>query len=246
MNFLGLHVLTWALLVFLAVVVPILGRIDMRALRRALDRGEANARLDTYERTILFLWGFSLLMATLWILAGRGLADLGLVPGFGPWQIFFAGLALAATAAFVMQVARTTRDAGQLREVRDQLGEIARIAPHTDRELSRFGWLSLTAGICEEFLYRGLLMTLLAGAFGAWPAILISSLVFGLGHAYQGPGGILRTGAVGLVLALVVTLTGSLFVAMIAHAAIDIAQGRMLRAAVNAPDEDARAVPDAA
>jgi membrane protease YdiL (CAAX protease family) len=246
MTFLGLHILTWALLAFLAVGVPLLGRRDMRALRRALDRGEARARLQAYERAILFQWGCTLLLATVWILAGRGLADLGLVPRFGSWNLFFAGLALAATAVFVMQVARATRDAGQLREVRDQLGSIGIVAPHTDRELSRFGWLSLTAGICEEFLYRGLLMTLLAAAFGMWPAILISSLVFGLGHAYQGPLGVLRTGFVGLVLALVVALTGSLFVAMIAHVAIDLAQGRLLRAAVNEIDETAPAVLDAA
>lgn len=246
MIFLGLHILTWALLAFLSVVVPLLGRRDMRELRRALDRGEARARLQAYERAILFQWGSALLLATVWIVAGRGLADLGLVPRFGFWKLFFAGMALAATAVFAIQVARATRDAGQLREVRDQLGPIAIVAPHTDRELSRFGWLSLTAGICEEFLYRGLLMTLLAAAFGMWTAILLSSLVFGLGHAYQGPGGILRTSVVGLLLALVVALTGSLFVAMIAHVAIDLAQGRMLWAAINETEESPATVLDAA
>jgi membrane protease YdiL (CAAX protease family) len=184
---------------------------------------------------MLFEWGLVLLGGVAWFATGRGLDEAGLVPRFGFWEVFFAALALAATGWFVRAVLRAVDDPGQLREVRSQLGPLEVIVPHDDRELARFSWLSLTAGICEEFLYRGMLLGLLAGPLGIWPAILISSAVFGIGHAYQGPSGILRTGLVGLVMAIVVVLTGSLFVAMVAHAAIDLVQGRMLRAAVN-PD----------
>ena len=246
MTFLGLDILTWILMAVLTIAVPIMGRIDLRSLRTALDRGESDARLKAYERGILFQWGFSLLLAIFWIASGRSLGAAGLVPGIGFWEIFFGALAVAATAGFAWQIRRTTNDPQQLRDVREQIGEIEIIAPHTDRELKRFGWLSITAGICEEFIYRGILLGLLASSLGVWPAILISSVVFGIGHSYQGPVGVLRTGVVGLIMALVVTLTGSLFVAMVAHAVIDIVQGRMLHAAVDPALETAPEALDAA
>jgi len=246
MTFLGLDILTWILMAILTIAFPLMGRTDMRSLRRALAAGKSDARLKAYERGILFQWGFSLLLAIVWIASGRTPGAAGLVPEFGFWSFFFGALALAATAGFVWQVRRTTSDPEQLRDVREQIHSIETVVPHTDRELTRFSWLSVTAGICEEFIYRGILMGLLASSLGIWPAILISSLVFGIGHSYQGPVGVLRTGLVGLVLAIVVTLTGSLFVAMVAHAAIDIAQGRMLRAAVDPAVEIEPEVRDAA
>lgn len=233
MTILDLDILTWILMAFLTIAVPIMGRADIRSLKRALDRGEPDARPRVYERAVLFQWGMALLLAVIWIATGRGLGEAGLVPQFGIWPVFFGALALVGAVGFVSQVRRATNDPRQLREVRGKLDAVEIIAPHDDRELTRFGWLSITAGICEEFMYRGILMGLLASSLGIWPAILISSIIFGIGHSYQGPVGVLRTGLVGLVLAIVVTLTGSIFVAMAIHVAIDLAQGRMLRAAVD-------------
>jgi len=233
MTLLGLETLTWILVALLTIAVPLMGRADLRSLRQALDHGDPDARPRFYERAVLFQWGLTLLLAVIWVATGRGLGEVGLIPRFGFWAIFFGALAIAATVGFVWRVRRATNDPEQLRGVREQLDTLEIVAPHTDRELTRFGWLSITAGICEEFIYRGILMGLLASSLGIWPAILISSVVFGIGHSYQGPVGVLRTGLVGLVMAIVVALTGSLFIAMAAHAAIDLSQGRMLHAAVD-------------
>jgi len=50
-------------------------------------------------------------------------------------------------------------------------------------------------------------------------------VMFGLGHAYQGPTGIVKTGVVGLVLGCIVLASGWLIPAMIIHAMIDSASG---------------------
>ena len=78
-------------------------------------------------------------------------------------------------------------------------------------------------------------MVIIAAHTGPWIALVSTSLVFGLGHAYQGPGGVLRTGVVGLVMGLLVLSTGSLLPAMLVHAVLDITSGRILSAAVAAP-----------
>jgi membrane protease YdiL (CAAX protease family) len=78
------------------------------------------------------------------------------------------------------------------------------------------------AGICEEFLYRGYLLTQLTSWLGSplW-AWVLSSLCFGLGHVYQGAGGILRSSILGALLGLPVLRTGSLYPSMAAHFLID-------------------------
>ena len=76
----------------------------------------------------------------------------------------------------------------------------------------------------------------LTAVLGLWPAVVLSSLIFGLGHAYQGVGGVLKTSLAGLIMAGIVLLTGSLYVAMIMHAVLDMTQGQLISAAVSQQD----------
>jgi membrane protease YdiL (CAAX protease family) len=62
-------------------------------------------------------------------------------------------------------------------------------------------------------------------------------VIFGLGHAYQGATGIVKTGVIGLVMALLTVLSGSLWPAILFHATMDITSGRMLHAALTVPAE---------
>jgi len=85
-----------------------------------------------------------------------------------------------------------------------------------------------TAGFMEEFLWRGYLMTRLVDLFGkqtklAWViALVVSAVIFGLAHSYQGPAGIVKTGAAGLLLGVAYLAVGrNLWPLMIAHALID-------------------------
>ena len=88
-----------------------------------------------------------------------------------------------------------------------------------------FRGVSVTAGVCEEILFRGFLIWYLATFFGLTVAVFASSAVFGLGHAYQGAGGILKTGVIGLVMAGLYVLSGSLWPPVALHAATDVVNG---------------------
>jgi membrane protease YdiL (CAAX protease family) len=102
--------------------------------------------------------------------------------------------------------------------------------PRSDLEARWFNGLSITAGICEELLYRGYLLWYL-GAWLPWlPAILIAALIFGFGHAYQGPRGIALTTLVGLLMSAIYLGTGSLFLSMTFLALMDLHAGYVARA----------------
>lgn len=103
---------------------------------------------------------------------------------------------------------------------------LTRLYPRTTQERWTFGALSLSAGFGEEVAYRGYaLVALQLLPMGPWLAATISSLAFGVLHAYQGPVGVLRTAAVGFLFAAGVLLSGSLLPAIAAHALIDLIAG---------------------
>ena len=97
------------------------------------------------------------------------------------------------------------------------------LMPENPREKlwAAFG-LAPTAGLCEEFLYRGFLLAeASAWAHSAGWGIVISSVAFGLAHSYQGANGMARAGLLGALLAWPVVRLGSLYPSMVAHFLID-------------------------
>jgi len=106
---------------------------------------------------------------------------------------------------------------------------LIQLLPKTREEKVVFVFLSFSAGVGEELAYRGFLIPALTLALGwTWGAALLSSAVFGLLHAYQGWLGIIRTTALGLVLATSFILTGVLWPAILAHTILDVIAGIIL------------------
>ena len=223
---------TLSLLLVLTAAMPVIGVWDYRRFVRGLSEGRKNARLETYLWAIALQWILTLGFLAWWFLSGGELAPLRLRPVAQGWQWLAIAAGLAALAAIVLQTATVLRSPQKLEQVRDQAGELSQIAPRTPAEARVFTLLSLTAGICEEILYRGLLLAVLTVAVGTWPAVVLSTAVFGLGHAYQGWLGIGKTSAVGLALALLAIGSGSLFLPIVLHAVGDLTGGLMMSAAV--------------
>ena len=84
----------------------------------------------------------------------------------------------------------------------------------------------------NKHIDRGLLLGTLALWIGLWPAAVGSTFLFGLAHAYQGAGGVVRTGAFGAVAVLLTVFSGSIYLAVVVHAIVDLSQGRMIAMAV--------------
>src|SRR5438874_238999 len=84
------------------------------------------------------------------------------------------------------------------------------------------GGVSITAGVCEEALYRGFVGFYLAQWMPLWAAALLGTLPFAAAHAYQGRRGVVRSGLLSLILWATYLATGSILPAMVLHAAIDV------------------------
>jgi uncharacterized protein len=125
---------------------------------------------------------------------------------------------------YARPIFRIVRSKGTKR-IRFANAQVERIAPHTRSELLVFLALSLSAGLCEEFVFRGYLLWAFRPPLGLWGAAGFALVVFAAAHAYQGLQGVLATAIVGAVMTLVVLVFDSLLPAMILHALIDINQG---------------------
>ncbi|MDX2472529.1 MAG: CPBP family intramembrane metalloprotease [Candidatus Krumholzibacteria bacterium] len=226
-------------LLIMMVILPLVGVWDFQRLLRWMDEGRSDARTKTYTWILFMEWGLVLGLGGWWFAAGRGLEPLGLVPVASGWQWLALGLGLAATAFMVWQMFAVLGSSEQLGQAREQMGSLGGLAPRNPGEDRQFVLVSITAGVCEEFLYRGVLMAVLTSVVGLWPAVGLSSVIFGLGHAYQGVAGIGKTALVGLAMALLTVFSGSLFVAMVLHAVVDLTSGRIMAAALRtAPQAD--------
>ncbi len=214
------------LLALIAVALPFYGTVTWKSFQRQLLEGKQKALLHAYWETMILQWSLFLLLLLIWSLSERPHAALGFSV---TWNLkFVAGilLALAGSGFFIKQWLDLERLEGDIPEtLKHQVESVAALMPHTEGELKSFIGVSITAGICEEALYRGFLIWYLGNYVGILHAALISVLVFGLAHAYQGKDGMLKTSAMGLVLAIIYVLSGSLLGPVLIHIVTDVTGG---------------------
>jgi membrane protease YdiL (CAAX protease family) len=101
-----------------------------------------------------------------------------------------------------------------------------------DHPIELLGWLLIawtTAAFGEELVFRGYLIPALANARAngrpAWAlAVAVSTILFGLAHAYQGPTGIVFTGTVGAAFGIAFVIgKRNLWRTVLAHGIFDTA-----------------------
>ena len=99
--------------------------------------------------------------------------------------------------------------------------------PHTSLEFCLWFCVSLTAGICEELIFRGyLLQQLTAWTRSSVAAILLAALLFGGVHLYEGLGAVLPLAALAVVYGFAVRqFGGDLRAVIVAHTLQDFLVG---------------------
>lgn len=104
--------------------------------------------------------------------------------------------------------------------------KIAGLAPDSLPQMALWVALSVTAGICEEFIFRGYLQRQFARLTGRlWIGVVASSLLFGCAHGYEGIAGMLLITTYGALFSVLAIRRRSLRAGMIAHAWHDVFTG---------------------
>jgi membrane protease YdiL (CAAX protease family) len=211
----------------LAVAYPVASYFSFRRLMRRIAGGELISPTTIYRSTVIGHWTMFGMAIVIWLATDRSWAALG----FG-WNVdtgFLIGLALtaAAVAVIMRQYGSLATASEKTREsLLRQLGDLKIMMPRNYNELGRFYGVSATAGIVEETLWRGYMFWYLGHVMPLWAAAIVTSVIFGFGHIYQGIANVPKIILVGGVFAGLYLLTGSLWLPMLLHAVFDAVQGK--------------------
>jgi membrane protease YdiL (CAAX protease family) len=208
----------------LAVILPWRGRARLKKLL-AMPRVGPLERLVLYASTIAFQWVTVVVVGWRAWAHGYTAVDLGLTARQGT-RLMIVSIVGAATLGTLhwLNLRRVGRIPASARGAIQAIAE--RILPQSTVELLPFLALAVTAGLCEEFIYRGFAMAVLARLGSpAWAAVLASSVLFGLAHLYQGRGGLVSTMIIGTVFGTGRIAYDSLVPVVFWHTAVDAVAG---------------------
>jgi membrane protease YdiL (CAAX protease family) len=129
-----------------------------------------------------------------------------------------AGFAGGAVLGLAIAAWRRRQGRGDL-----HIGRVGALLPRTRAELGWAAALAITAGVAEELFFRLLLPLLIAQGTGSTPAgFVVATLLFGLAHGYQRLAGVLATTLIGALFAALYLYGGALWLAMLAHALLNL------------------------
>jgi uncharacterized protein len=206
----------WVFTFVLAVIFPVLDSLLYFRL---------NSKLGLYAWNILAEW--SLVAWCIWIMLRNGLTLDDLGEGLGsPLRVLVVCGVLVVSVAVVGIISKSQAKKANPEQLRKATSGFSRLLPLTSTERAVWVPLSFTAGVCEEFLYRGWLLQLFGTVFGSlWIGLILSSIVFGFAHSYQGRKGIIGTGVMGAIFGGIFVLSRSLLPGQLLHAFMDLRNG---------------------
>ena len=222
----------WHLLfAFLAIVAP---AWDFYATRRLKENPGSAQKIGYYTTLCAWLW-----IASFVAVASVGFREVFTIaptPNDAAWLFghgwvrfiveaviaLFFGMAFLPCAIVgwkkLNNRPRTYRSAKALRS-------LEYFFPATQRERHWWVLACITAGVCEETLFRGFMLHylhVLPWTLNLTLALVISSFVFGLNHLYGGVGGVAGSVIGGYLFGLLFLLSGNLLLPVVLHAFTDL------------------------
>ncbi len=218
-----IQILHLLLLITLVVVLPLYDRRETRRLKTSAD---PRARVQSYRKIVVYLWAMTLV-----VLATVPFGELFTAPPLPGSLGRFGGSGLAigimvgALGGLLLPAVLATRSPQERSKLLAPMRPLAFFLPRTGEERAWFAAVSVTAGICEEIIFRGFLIRYLDAlplGLGLWGAVIASAVIFGINHGYQGWKGVIGTTLLALMLTALFFLTGSLLIPIVVHALLDL------------------------
>jgi len=207
----SISALGWAFVIFVTIVVP---WAVLRNRESALAMADIPLALRFYAMLLPQVVLGVLALATGFV------EGIELFPPRAPsWLSWFSGAAFLGVALLLVRP-------HWRRSIEEDKPTWRLFAPTNRRERRMWIALSLSAGIGEELVWRGVLpalIALLTGSFAIGIALSVAS--FALAHAIQGLRSVLAIAGIAATFHVLVFVSGSLYTAMVVHFAYDVIAG---------------------
>ncbi|MDC1142690.1 CPBP family intramembrane metalloprotease [Planctomycetota bacterium] len=220
------HWIDFAAVALLAILSPLNSAFRTVPKMLSFDTStQDKLRPNVYASVLIGQWLLAAAALRPYIMGELSLSDLGLSIPTGNGLLFTITGMVVVTAALAYQHLGVRRASNGAEEVRRSIQKIRWLIPRTRKQKVAWITISVHAGVCEELFYRAFMVLLLSNWMPLWAACVVMTLLFGLGHVYQGMRGVVGTAILGGVFLGMYLLTGSLWLSILSHALYDVSMG---------------------
>lgn len=181
-----------------------------------------------YLSTSLSLFIMAFVVMGVWLLPGRNPQDIGLQqPAKNDLQWWLTLLFIVLYAGDTLFSISSRR---QREKSLEHFNKRTPFLPTVRSELPLYFLMCFSAGVFEEIVYRGFLITysyyLFSGLSYQWLwAILLPTIVFSIAHYYQGTLAVVKSLILCFLFGCIFYVSGSLLVVMLLHFLVDASGG---------------------
>ncbi len=177
-----------------------------------------------YTNGLMLLIG-ALLVLTSWNISDRPWNQIGFC-----YAVMTREVLILCGVVFLLYVLDIVFEIWNKKENPDSHTDLTYIVPINWAEYKHFIFLAVSAGICEEIIFRGFLINyldfyLLNVPYGAYLAIGLPAIVFSVSHVYQGWMAVLKIILLALTFGILYKESGSLYPVILIHIGIDLISG---------------------
>lgn len=218
------HLLVWILVLGLPLNSIVQGK---HQLPNRLN-WSASDKIKFYWTNSAALWSLFASIAFTWWVTGK---DMNLffsqfkIPN---WSLLALVLIMIVITAYFLELFWSTHPDLDKGATIERLNHHTPFLPSQEKEWYHYIGLAVTAGICEEVVFRFYLLSYwiqLTNQIAI--GLIFSSVLFGAVHFYQGYKAMIKIGSLALLLGWLFILTESLLIPILLHIFIDIVSGRM-------------------
>jgi len=218
------------------IIAIILG-IVVLAIAIASSREELNDiefntenKTEMYYGNGLMLWGMTLVVCVVWYFV-RPLPEIGFgLPQFGDntWLILVTTFVLLYGFDAWNEVRNEKRKTATIERLRENTPFI----PENKHEFQHFIMLCISAGFCEEVIFRGFLIQYFMAFTGTEPlgqfiAVALPGVIFAVAHLYQGWKAVAKIMILAIIFGYIFLETQSLWIVIVLHFLVDFISGYM-------------------
>lgn len=221
------------------LIIAVLLTISLGGSHSQAQAVQRNGRVALYLSTMIYEWA---LVAIIWlgmrtrhmslreIIGGRwntpedALMDVAVAVGY--WMVALVVLA-AMKFAFGLASFSQAENVKQVQQIKETFGFLV---PQGTRENIAFVLLTISAGFCEEVIYRGYLQRALGALSGSVAVgMVVQAVLFGASHGYQGAKNMAVISVYGFLFGVLAWWRKSLRPGMMAHFWQDFMSGFLLK-----------------
>lgn len=220
------------LFIIVGIVIPALAVMSMNKVDEVdmelIDLPRPSKKRIYYTNGLI-LWLGVVIIFFSWYFGPKQFNLLGLqAPKFSTYTLIFS---FALLAIYIIDLVKSYKEYESPSNEENKFFED--IMPVNWKEYAHFCFLAISAGVCEEFIFRGFLINYLNVVFESTGhslviACILTSVIFAMSHLQQGFDNVLKIAVLALLFALIFILSESLIIVIILHAFVDLVSGAMM------------------